>query len=327
MKKKQVLSLLFLVPFLFSCGTTSSLKEGKYVHTLKMEREDFKILQFSDIHWCLSTNIPRQIEYMNLLVKEANPDFIVITGDALFTATKPIAERLYTYIDSLNIPYGVVYGNHDMQGMWSTEWMNENIMRKNAAFVVWEDDLPGETNWVVNVEKDGHTKWQIFGFDSHSYIQDGVSYEYGTVTEEQVQWYEKYALNDVPSLGFLHIPLQEYILAEEENPEGIIGEMGEGHSVSTTPSRLFSSAKDHGMKGIFCGHDHANNWVGTYEGVALGYGMKCGRELYYGVTSEGYDMTGGALYTLHENKSFQIEHIFLDNSTFEMRFNGPVEVK
>lgn len=324
MKRKHFLSFCLLVPLLASCGGSGNIPitTEDYGHTLSMSGDEFKILQLTDIHWCLSTNIPRQKEYMDLLVEKTNPDFIVITGDSLFTATKNIASALYDYIDSLDIPYAVVYGNHDMQGMWSNAWMNENVVRENAAFSILNDEIPGFTNWYIDIEKDGETIWQLFGIDSNSYQQDGVSYDYDYIREEQVDWYESCVKEGVPSLGFIHIPLQEWKKAQEEDPDGIIGEMTEGNSPSSTPSAFFESAKNHNMKGIFCGHDHANDWNGVYEGVVLGYGVKCGKELYYGVSEDGYDITGAALYTIRSDKSFQIRHIYLDNDTFE--FMGDV---
>lgn len=337
-KKLSIPSLLFLPLLLASC--TGAGPED-YIQTLAMERDDFRILQLTDIHWSLSTNIPRQKEYMDILVEHSDPDLIVITGDALFTATKNIAAMLYDYIDSLGIPYGVVYGNHDMQGMWSSSWMDRNIVRENAAFRIVQDDMQGRTNWAINIEKNDEIVWQVIGIDSNSYMADGLLYQYDYIHDDQVSWFQSVAEEGVPSIGFLHIPLWEYAYAYEENPEGIIGELREPDSAtpglveecgevpfypSSVHSAFFEAAKDAGMRGIFAGHDHSNDWVGMYEGVALGYGVKCGRELYYGVSEHGYDLTGAALYTLGTDESLQITHMYLDNTTMEFTNEITVEV-
>ena len=339
MKLKLAVPSLVLLPFLLASCT--AIEPDDYRKVISMERDDFRVLQLTDIHWSLSTNIPRQKEYMDILVKHSDPDLIVITGDALFTATKNIATMLYDYIDSLGIPYAVVYGNHDMQGMWSSSWMDQNIVRENAAFSIVQDDVDGRTNWVIDIERGGETVWQVFGIDSNSYMADGLLYQYDYIQESQVQWFQGMVEEGVPSIGFLHIPLWEYAYAYQENPDGIIGELREPDSAtpglvdevgevpfypSSVHSSFFDAAREAGMRGIFGGHDHSNDWVGMYEGVALGYGVKCGRELYYGVSEEGYDLTGGALYTLGIDETLQITHMYLDNTTLEFTNEVTVEV-
>ena len=339
MKLKLAVPSLVLLPFLLASCT--AIEPDDYRKVISMERDDFRVLQLTDIHWSLSTNIPRQKEYMDILVKHSDPDLIVITGDALFTATKNIATMLYDYIDSLGIPYAVVYGNHDMQGMWSSSWMDQNIVRENAAFSIVQDDVDGRTNWVIDIERGGETVWQVFGIDSNSYMADGLLYQYDYIQESQVQWFQGMVEEGVPSIGFLHIPLWEYAYAYQENPDGIIGELREPDSAtpglvdevgevpfypSSVHSSFFDAAREAGMRGIFGGHDHSNDWVGMYEGVALGYGVKCGRELYYGVSEEGYDLTGGALYTLGIDETLQITHMYLNNTTLEFTNEVTVEI-
>ena len=62
MKRKHFLSFCLLVPLLASCGRGGNIPitTEDYGHTLSMSGDEFKILQLTDIHWCLSTNIPRQ---------------------------------------------------------------------------------------------------------------------------------------------------------------------------------------------------------------------------------------------------------------------------
>lgn len=39
---------------------------------------------------------------------------------------------------------------------------------------------------------------------------------------------------------------------------------------------LFAAAKEMGIRAIFSGHDHDNNYEGVLEGVRLAYGHKTG---------------------------------------------------
>lgn len=326
---------------LSSCGVPPvALDSEDYVTNLEMEGDEFRVLQLTDIHWSFNTDMKAQSAYLTALVEYAKPDCLMITGDSLLDATKDIATRLYSLIDSFNIPYGVTYGNHDMQGLWSTKWMNELISSgENAIFKPVNDRLHGETNFVANVKKDGKTVWQLYGIDSNTYVQRGLTYEYDRIQESQVEWYvaqaEKAKRENggqyVPAMSYFHIPLWEWAEAWYLNPEGELGELNEKHTnvvagltdgrdpipfyPGDKDSTFFEEASVRGMKGMFTGHDHANDWVGMYEGVLVGYGVKTGNELYYSKSKkfEGFDLIGGSLASLKTDGSFKLEHIYMDN--------------
>ena len=142
MKKRLAIPSLALLPLLLVSCTGLSAED--YMHDIAMEREDFRILQLTDIHWSLSTNIPRQKDYMDILVEHSDPDLIVITGDALFTATKNIATMLYDYIDSLKnsdltLKFRMKYRGVDVLMMDDVQFLSGKTGSQESLFHTFND--------------------------------------------------------------------------------------------------------------------------------------------------------------------------------------------
>ncbi len=84
----------------------------------------------------------------------------------------------------------------------------------------------------------------------------------------------------MPSFVFIHIPLQEYEQAWECVTEAgkdavyYYGSRNEAVSCSRHESKLFDKILELGStKGIFCGHDHLNDFSVEYKGIRLTYGQ------------------------------------------------------
>lgn len=127
-------------------------------------------------------------------------------------------------------------------------------------------------------------------------IQKTSQEKFDFIHDDQVNWYKEQILRlnkeegkTVSSLGFFHIPLQQYKTAYDlyesgssevkyffgSNDEKMINKI----CASEYPSSLFDTAKSLGStKGFFCGHDHYNNMSLEYEGIRLTYGMSIWNE-------------------------------------------------
>lgn len=65
---------------------------------------------------------------------------------------------------------------------------------------------------------------------------------------------------------------------------GFAGEGDDRVCCSEEVSPLFDAVLRLGStKGIFCGHDHLNNWSVEYKGVRLTYGMSVDYLAYFGI--------------------------------------------
>jgi hypothetical protein len=342
MKKHSIYaSGLFLAAALFSCTSNSvALDSTSYVKSLSYFN-NFTILQLTDIHWNFTTDLSKQSKYLTAVKEAAHPDLIMITGDSTLTANEEIANTLYDLIDSWQIPYAFMWGNHDYQGTWSPAWIQARASKgKYALYTHVDDQVTGDSNYVINLMNGSKVAWQIYAMDSNSYLyQGGVSYPYDYIRDDQVAWYSAQADkaaqdnggNYPSSLMYFHIPLWEWVLAYEKNPTGDFGEIHEKSTYSVpgladkipfwpgqVHSGIFDAAVARGNKAFFCGHDHSNDWGAYYTNEAgnrayVGYGVKTGRELYYAKASQGYDMTGGAVIKLHDNGAYNLEHVFVNS--------------
>ena len=94
--------------------------------TLRIPKDrDFKILQLTDLHLgfgILSRNRDKlALDAVRKLIKKSKPDLIVLTGDSIFPFlpksgtlnNRKQAKKLMAFLDSFEIPYTLVFGNHD----------------------------------------------------------------------------------------------------------------------------------------------------------------------------------------------------------------------
>ena len=137
----------------------------------------------------------------------------------------------------------------------------------------------------------------------------------------------------MPSLCYFHIPLWEtaYAYLESKNGGGNVSDWGgeiresdftngpldpanaqPGVYVAEEKTAFFDAAKKNGVKAIFNGHDHINDFYATYKDVLLAYGIKSGNGLY-----SDSDMIGAAYVDIHKDGTFDsrlgkdFHHLFM----------------
>lgn len=226
MKKK--LAALAILPLLLSCSNKGKAELGDYLKSLPLfdsSHHSLRVLQLTDIHWNLTTDMDKQSAYINALVKNASPDLVMITGDQVLTANKENYETLFDLFESWSallkrdVYYGVTWGNHDQQGYWDAYYSGRLAGRyDHSLYTEVDDDLTGESNYVINLtDSSGKTLWQLYALDTNSlaYSFPDFNYSYDTVHDEQVDWFEeevKLAQKsnpDVKNVVYFHIPLWE----------------------------------------------------------------------------------------------------------------------
>jgi 3',5'-cyclic AMP phosphodiesterase CpdA len=78
---------------------------------------------------------------------------------------------------------------------------------------------------------------------------------------------------------FFHIPLREF--SEMSATGKFVGDKREDECPARVNSGMLAAVLERGdVKGIFCGHDHVNNYVGEWMGVQLGYDGSIGYYSY-----------------------------------------------
>lgn len=274
------------------------------------------------------------------------------TDDNLASAT-----MFASLMEQLGVYWTVTFGNHDTERYSDYNRAEiadfyENSGFKHCLFKSGPEDVDGYGNNIINIKNSkGEITQSIFTFDSHSYLRHdilGFGHGYENIRESQVEWYreniEKLTEynksvsnmeNPVPkSTAFFHIPLEEYQDAwyeyvendfkDTENVKHIYGVAGESGTIVFTgegEDTLFETMVELGStKGIFCGHDHENNFCVEYKGIRLTYGMSVDYLAYIGISRRGAQR-GCTVITYSPDGSFtsKNENYYQDKyvSTFE----------
>lgn len=323
----------------------------------------FKILHITDIHDVEpimdddeNRDIPNNkdketINVIEKLVEKTNPDLVVFGGDNVsgyweeftYDYIQSTIQKITAPIRERNIPLCVVFGNHDGEVGFHTEFQMMQYMEyPNCRSNLNDENVYGCGNCLVTIkdskgEKDAFAIWL---FDSNDYEEneDG-SGGYDHVHDDQIEWYERKAkeLKDanggipLPAILFQHIPVQqelngfkevtkddEYTFERDGNYYYLANEILEGRvrEVPCPPNmskdytnQLESWKKTGDVFAAFFGHDHVNDFRMNVDGIDLYQTLGAG---YFTYGKE----RGGRLIVLDENnprnlttESIEIERI------------------
>lgn len=321
MKKIKRCVAVLLAVIMLVCPLTVSADTINEENTqLQFKNGRFKILVLADIQ---DTNTPQKetVALINAAIKEANPDFIALTGDNIAgwwkgvdkEKTEAAVDIVAKTIDSYGIPFAFVFGNHDHEGLCDDKnKMEEEEAKKlilsyfqkyETCLAVEGEEMTGLCNYNLPI-KDSEGKKDVFNLwfmDSNPYSTEEEGGGYGYVHEDQTEWYKKTsnalkAQNSgkpLPSILFQHIAVPEVynLFTEAEkgakgavrgnssftdkyytvNPEMVYqGTLSEGPCSPNTNHGQFDSWTEQGdIIGAVFGHDHINDFAGTYKGIKL----------------------------------------------------------
>lgn len=267
---------------------------------LKFNRKgEFKILQFTDVHYVLGTyKSDVAIKCINELVDAERPDLVVFTGDNVYSS--PAAKSLQVVLDCIsakNVPFVMLFGNHDEQFDCTNAQLYDQIRTAKNNIQPDRNGL-ASPDYVLNIKSsDGsHTAANLYCLDSHSMAKMTGEEGYAWLTFEQVEWYRQQAkkLRDtnggatVPALAFFHIPLREYNEAATNEDAILIGTRMEKACSPDLNTGMFMAMKESGdVMGVFVGHDHDNDYATMYHGILLAYGRYTGGNTEYNHLSNG----------------------------------------
>lgn len=272
---------------LFLCSFMWIFSQEKKLHF--KPNGEFKILQLTDIHWSDNPEYTKHTQKnIEELIHTEQPDMIVLTGDNVNSIPMKMGwDHLSKIFQTYGKPWTVVFGNHDAEQDWTnTESME--YLKNLKGFVGESGSVTGSSNFSRLVwSADGsHPGAKLYFLDSGDYTRNPKFGQYAWIQQDQIQWFQSDSRNSektygrlLPSLMFFHIPLPEYAsVAESKN---IIGSNTEDVSSSEINSGLFASLIERKeVMGTFCGHDHNNDFIGSYRDIALAYGHKSGKDGY-----------------------------------------------
>jgi len=282
------------VTLIFVCALVAFFAQAQNKSLTFNQKGQFKIVQFTDVHYVPNNkNSAIALDLIREVMETEKPDFVVFTGDLAFgKPAKKCFDDVLDVVIGYGTPWAFVFGNHDDEhGVSKKEIMN-HIQNKAYSFAEYGDkDLYGVGNYVIELKDKWNRNQQmiLYFMDSGAYSPIKGIDGYDWFAFSQIAWYRDISSTftqankgqPVPSLAFFHIPLQEYReMASIEN--NIVGSRKEDENPGALNSGMFTAMCESGdVVGVFVGHDHDNDYIGSHRGIALAYGRYSGGDTVY----------------------------------------------
>ncbi len=279
---------------------------------LKFHDGTFKIVQFTDLHYKLHRQTSeRALQCIRNVVRRERPDLIVVTGDVVYSRPSDSTLAVVTScLSATGIPWVMVPGNHDGERGLTVQQINGLLLKsKNNIQPAAGDD--GSLDFVLHIRStDGSRDAALlYCLDSHDDAQKTDVGGYAWLTPDQVRWYIRESNNSIrqcgdtlPALAFFHIPLPEFAEAAHTDNDVLIGNRMEKVCCPRLNTGMFAAMRLQGdVMGVFCGHDHDNDYAVMHQGILLAYGRFSG-----GNTEYNHLKNGARVILLKENsRSFE----------------------
>lgn len=201
--------------------------------TMSIPRDrDFRILQLTDLHLGFGLLSKRAdklaLDAVRKIVEKSNPHMIVLTGDSIFPFlpksgtlnNRKQAQKLMEFLDRFEIPYTLVFGNHDCE-MFSTCSKEELAgLYKQGRYCIFTEgrkNLTGVGNFLIElVDESGKVLLPLVMLDSNMYGEGGWFFSgFDRLHDDQVDWCMdrlnalKQECPDIKGIAFFHMPLCE----------------------------------------------------------------------------------------------------------------------
>lgn len=267
-------------------------------NTLRFKKGLFKIVQITDLHYKLGVKASEQgLACVREMVETEKPDLVVVTGDIIYSAPadSTLSIVLKTFAQ-LGVPFCMTFGNHDYDFKTPAVALY-NQMQKTPNCVM--PVLQGKnTDYSLPILSSNgkRTAAVLYCIDTHNKPAIGGIGGYQWISHNQITWYRQRSMvykqknggRPVPSLAFLHIPLPEFNYATANTQCPMYGSRLERAYSPSINSGMFASIKEMGdIMGVFCGHDHDNDYAVSYFNVLLAHGRFSGGNTEYNHLKRG----------------------------------------
>lgn len=322
------------------------------IYLQKNPSVDFKILNLSDPQlmshdWKSPKHTGIIKDLMDELLSAEKPDLITVSGDLNLCGDDEGYYEFADFIDSYNIPWAFVWGNHDDQGgLEPIERILGRILKcKNVLFERGDPAL-GNGNYIIGIKEGEKPVTALFMLDAHDqsdFVNSKGEHRsvWARLYENQLDWLESESTK-LKADGYkdsaliLHIPIYAYNDAFKAAFSGICDPRDVDPQKSMLPEYwnedykdsfgvmredICSYPADEGalehlirtdfIKNVICGHDHVNNFSILYKGIRLTYSMKLGIGCY-----SHNDLLGGTYITVSSDGVKDIHHRYYDPSKY-----------
>lgn len=263
-------------------------------------------------------------DYVRAVVSEVNPDLIILVGDNVYGEFDDLGtslRRLINVMESFEIPWAPINGNHDNESAKGAKWQNAQFEAAEHCLFK-KGDTDGNGNYTIAI-KQGNEITRMFYLMDSNWCRNAsnpdlnkVLYQQHGFTKSQVKWmYDRmealemqYGKSVNSSLCF-HIATSEYSAAAKQyNPTGgsfslgkmetpvwnmgdygtrtcpnddYVGEMEEYAVPGVYNKTFLEILKQFSVDTTFAGHCHMSNTSIMYEGIRWTYCLKTGKMCSY----------------------------------------------
>jgi len=261
------------------------------------------------------------------LVTQTKPDMIFMTGDLVYGSFDDAGttfEWFCNFMDSLEIPWAPVFGNHDNETARGVEWQCERLA--SSKYCMFErGNVTGNGNYTVGIAAGGELVRVLYMIDTNGcagMTPAGIypdQVEFVTVSCENIA---KACGRKIPAFAAFHIETKDFATAarakgyitderssciigvDVPSKDGDFGMNYEGCEVRyKTMGDHLEMFKNCAVDGVFTGHTHNNSTCISWEGIKWVYGLKTGQYDYHVPCN-----MGGTLVTL-EDGGFEVAHV------------------
>ncbi len=298
-------------------------------------RSDDRLLDFQKSNWATDKMYNNVLRYIVKAVNDTKPDLILLTGDIIygeFDDNGSAMMALINCMDSLQIPWAPVFGNHENESEMGVAWQCKQLENSPYCLFTRRNEIGGNGNYSIGIAKNGQLQRVIFMMDSNGCARssnvNGTAVK-STVgfTPAQRQWLRNTGLQinaaagkTVPSFLGYHIPTDEPLLGaiaagyqSGEDSADIIYTIGVDNVAQPGDSgykgdafngygdaELLPILKEIGTDGVYLGHVHLISTSVMYEGIRWTFGLKTG------TYDESPEILGGTLITVKADNSFTV---------------------
>jgi len=267
------------------------------------------------------------LTHIKSLVAQTRPDLIFITGDLIYGSFDDAGtslELFCDFMDSLEIPWAPVFGNHDNESNKGVDWQC-SILEKAKYCLFCRGNVSGNGNYTVGLAVDNELVRVMHMLDSHGckgQCESGLYPDQLEMVRKNTEHICQNQGRNVPAFLCCHHPTLEF--AEAAKAKGYVtdddgfyqigidveakdGDFGSKqfpqliHSINVPGFMEFAQACN--IDGVFVGHIHSINTCITYKNIRWVFGLKTGQ---YDFHIPG--QLGGTLVRL-DNDQFEVSHV------------------
>ncbi len=297
---------------------TVDVEEGREIRVLQLT--DTQIIDASQArpgrtgvdyeNWVPENMNKACFKYITQVVNVYKPDLIIMTGDLVYgefddAGTSLIA--LIEYMDSLQIPWAPVFGNHDNESKMGVDWQCDQL--EYSEYCLFKQrEICGNGNYTVGLKQGGKLVRVFYMMDSNGCgaasgqsLINGHTETSAGISSEQIDWFlddAKKIKRQFPSVKLsLACHIQPAIFATaleyynysgqssvpididgfEGKREGDFGYIGSPlKNPWDTYNVAWEAIVEAKVDSVFVGHEHCNSSSVVFEGVRLAYGLKTG---------------------------------------------------